>query len=138
MFTNTVKALSAEDSNELPNTNLLVNPTDSSDSTSDSIETTTATNDSNESKDSSSSESSESNETKDSSDSSDTSMSTEDSNASDSTELKQLKARDCVNGTQSCESEEERFFQSVGDDAHFSVDNLMVPDEDDRELMLRR
>lgn len=140
MFTNRVKALSAEDSNELPNTDLLVNPTDSSDSTSDSIETTTATNDSNESKDSSSSESSESNETnetKDSSDSSDTSMSTEDSNASDSTELKQLKARDCVNGTQSCESEE-RFFQSVGDDAHFSVDNLMVPDEDDRELMLRR
>lgn len=136
MFTNTAKALSAEDSNELSNTNLLVNPTDSS----DSIETTTATSDSNDSNDSSSSESSESNEsneTKDSSDSSDASMSTEDSNASDSTELKQVKARDCVNGTQSCESEE-RFFQSVGDDAHFSVDNLMVPDEDDRELMLRR
>ncbi|XP_030597208.1 secretory calcium-binding phosphoprotein 1 [Archocentrus centrarchus] len=130
VFPNTAKALSAEDSNELPNTNLLVNPTDSSDSAGDSTETTAATSDSN------ASSSSESNETKESSDSSDASMSTEDSNASDSTELQRVKARDCVNGTQSCESEE-NIFQSIGDDAHFSVDNLMVPDEDERELMLR-
>lgn len=129
MFPNTAKALSAEDSNELPDTNLLVNP--SSDSTSDSTETTAATSDSN------ASSSSESIESKESSESSDASMSTEDSNASDSTELERLKVTDCVNGTQSCESEED-FFQTIGDDAHFSVDNLSVPDEDEKELMLRR
>lgn len=59
----------------------------------------------------------------------------EDSHNSDSTELSPIK--DCVNGTQSCESEE-YFFQDIGDDANYSVDNLMVPEEDDRELSLRR
>lgn len=117
---------------------LVDSPTHSSESTSDSADTsditavTAATSDSSQS---TSSESNETSETSDSSDSSDeTSQSTE-SNASDSTELNQLKA--CVNGTQSCESEED-FFQEIGDDAHFSVDNLMVPDEEERELFLRR
>ncbi|XP_071360524.1 secretory calcium-binding phosphoprotein 1 [Trachinotus anak] len=116
-------------------TNLLLveNPTDSSDTTSDSADTSevTATSDSSEST------SSESSETSETSDSSDASKSTEDSNASDSTEVQQIETKDCVNGTQSCESEE-YFFQAVGDDAHYSVDNLMVPDEDERELSLRR
>lgn len=89
--------------------------------------------------DSSQSASSESNETSSSeasdsaSDSAQSSSSEEDSN-SDSRELNNIK--NCVNGTQSCESEE-YFFQDIGDDANYSVDNLMVPDEDDRELSLR-
>ncbi|XP_029356288.1 dentin sialophosphoprotein-like [Echeneis naucrates] len=113
---------------------LMKSPTDSSDTSSESSETsdmtamTTATTDST---------SSESNETSDSSDSSDASKSTEDSDASDSTEQQQIKINDCVNGTESCESEED-FFQAVGDDPHYYVDNLMVPDEDERELSLRR
>lgn len=92
--------------------------------------------------DSSQSVSSESNETSSSSAASDSasnsaqsSESAEDSNASDSKELNQI--RDCGNGTLSCESEEV-FFQDIGDDAHYSVDNLLVPDEDERELSLRR
>ncbi|XP_069570192.1 secretory calcium-binding phosphoprotein 1 [Brachyistius frenatus] len=148
VFASAVKALSAEDnssaeaSNELTdkqtststdtaqsNTNLQ-NPTDSSDSTSDSADTSEITADTSESSESTSSESLEN------SDSSDASKSSEDSNASDSTEL-EVKAADCVNGTESCESEE-YFFQNIGDDGHFSVDNLMVPDEDERELNLRR
>lgn len=84
-----------------------------------------------------SSQSSESNETSSSSseasDSAQSSQSSQDS--SDSRELSPIK--DCVNGTQSCESQE-YFFQDIGDDANYSVDNLMVPDEDDRELSLRR
>ncbi|KAK7929229.1 hypothetical protein WMY93_005624 [Mugilogobius chulae] len=82
--------------------------------------------------------SSESNETSSSeasdsgSDSAHSSQSHEDSH---SAELKQLKH--CVNGTHSCESQE-YFFQDIGDDANYSVDNLMVPDEDERELSLRR
>ncbi|XP_023274212.1 dentin sialophosphoprotein-like [Seriola lalandi dorsalis] len=117
-------------------TNLLLveNNTDSSDTTSDSADTSEMTG---VTSDSSESTSSESNESSDSSDSSDASKSTEDSNASDSTELHQIKTEDCVNGTQSCESEE-YFFQAVGDDANYSVDNLMMPDEDERELSLRR
>ncbi|XP_068583386.1 uncharacterized protein [Cebidichthys violaceus] len=114
---------------------LVENPTDSSDTASDSADTSESTivttNDSSEST------SSESNETSETSDSSDASKSAEDSNASDSAELEQIKTRDCVNGTQSCESEE-HLFQDIGDDAHYSVDSLMVPDEDERELSLRR
>ncbi|XP_031727392.1 secretory calcium-binding phosphoprotein 1 [Anarrhichthys ocellatus] len=122
------------------NTNLplVENPTDNSDTASDSADTSESTivitNDSSES---TSSETSETSETSDSSDSSDASKSEEDSNASDSAELGQIKTRDCVNGTQSCESEE-YLFQDIGDDAHYSVDSLMVPDEDERELSLRR
>ncbi|XP_029995429.1 secretory calcium-binding phosphoprotein 1 [Sphaeramia orbicularis] len=128
---------------------LVENSVDSSESTSDSTDTsdstaiTAATADSSESTSSESNETSETSETSDSSDSSDstdssdTSESTEDSNGSDSTELQQIKHQNCVNGTQSCESEE-YFFQDIGDDGHHSVDNLMVPDEDERELSLRR
>lgn len=109
-------------------------PTDSSDTTSESADNSDITSVTAAASDSSDSTSSESNGT------SEDSKSTEDSNASDSTELVQIKTKDCVNGTQSCESEE-HFFQNVGDDAHYSVgnlDNLMVPDEDDRQLSLRR
>lgn len=154
VFASVVKVLSAEDNSSTEvkgksdhltekqptdtstsgtNTNLplVENPTDSADTSE--IAGVTAS----DSSDSTSSESSESNETSETSDSSDASMSAEDSNASDSAELKQLKTQDCVNGTQSCESEE-YLFQDIGDDAHYSVDNLMVPDEDERELSLRR
>lgn len=113
---------------------LVDSPTESSDTTSDSADTSDATD---AASDSSDSTSSESNETSETSDSSDVSESSEESNASDSSELKQIRAPDCVNGTQSCESDE-HFFQDIGDDAHHSVDNLMVPDEDERELILRR
>lgn len=119
------------------NLQLVEATTDSSDSTdtSDITDETAATSDSSQSSDTQSKESSESSETSEDSDSSDASKSTEDSNASDSAELTQMK--DCVNGTQSCESDE-YFFQDIGDDAHYSVDNLMVPDDDERELILRR
>ncbi|XP_047222124.1 secretory calcium-binding phosphoprotein 1 isoform X2 [Girardinichthys multiradiatus] len=112
---------------------LLEQSTDSSD-TSDSGDVTTAASDSS---DSTSSESQESQETSDSNDSSAASKSTEDSNASDSAELEQVRAKDCVNSMQSCESEE-YFLQSIGDDAHSPGEHMMVPDEDDRELRLRR
>ncbi|XP_055013814.1 secretory calcium-binding phosphoprotein 1 isoform X2 [Boleophthalmus pectinirostris] len=89
--------------------------------------------------DSSQSASSESNETSSSSSSSeaepDSVQSSESHEDSDSAEMNQIK--NCVNGTQSCESEE-YVFQDIGDDANYSVDNLMVLDEDDRELSLRR
>lgn len=92
--------------------------------------------------DSSQSVSSESNETSSESEASDSASesaqssesSEEDSSDSDSAELSPVTR--CVNGTQSCESEE-YFFQDIGDDANYSVDNLMVPDEDERELSLR-
>ncbi|XP_072239939.1 secretory calcium-binding phosphoprotein 1 isoform X2 [Leuresthes tenuis] len=113
---------------------LLNNPTDSSDTASDSADTSDSTDATAATSDSSESTSSESQESKESNSNSE---STESSDASESSELKQLRAKDCVNGTQSCESEE-YFHQSIGDDAHFSVDHLMVPDEDDRELQLRR
>nr|XP_020457826.1 lisH domain-containing protein C1711.05-like isoform X2 [Monopterus albus]XP_020457827.1 lisH domain-containing protein C1711.05-like isoform X2 [Monopterus albus] len=112
-------------------------PSDSSDTTSDSSDSsdiTAVTAVSSESSESSESTSSESSGTEETSDSSE---STEDCDANDSTEMKQIKAKDCVNGTQSCESEE-YFFQDIGDDAHFSVYNLMVPNENERELSLRR
>lgn len=116
------------------NMQLVETPTGSSDTTSESADSSDITSVTAATSDSSDSTSSESNET------TEDSKSTEDSNASDSTELLQMKTKDCVNATQSCESEE-HFFQNVGDDAHYSVDNLdnlMVPDEDDRELSLRR
>ncbi|XP_018551158.1 dentin sialophosphoprotein [Lates calcarifer] len=116
---------------------LVGSPTDSSDTTSDSADTSDMTGVTAATSDSSESTSSESDETSESNDTSDASKSTEDSNGSDSAELEQIKTKDCVNGTQSCESEE-YFFQDIGDDAHYSVDNLMVPDEDERELSLRR
>lgn len=120
-------------------TNLLLaeNPTDSSDTTSDSADTSDITGVTAITSDSSESTSSESNETNETSESSDASKSSEESNESDSSEPEQIKTQDCVNGTQSCESDE-YFFTDVGDDAHYSVDNLMVPDEDERELSLRR
>nr|XP_019955834.1 PREDICTED: osteocalcin 2-like [Paralichthys olivaceus] len=104
---------------------LVDSPTSSSESTENS-EATAAP-----SASTSESSSSESNETSESSES------TEDSTASDSAEVQKMKASDCVNGTQSCESEE-YFFHDIGDDAHHGVDNLMVPDDDERELTLRR
>ncbi|XP_017159669.1 secretory calcium-binding phosphoprotein 1 isoform X2 [Poecilia reticulata] len=120
---------------------LLEKSTDGSDTTSDSADASdssdvsAAASDSTDS--SSSSESQESQETSDSNDSSTASKSTEDSNASDSAELEQVRAKNCVNSTQSCESEE-YFLQSIGDDAHSPGEHLLVPDEDDRELRLRR
>ncbi|KAM7419293.1 hypothetical protein PAMA_016417 [Pampus argenteus] len=139
LFARVNKVLKAEDNSSIEvkgqsntvqvpsNLPLVDNSTNISDTTSDSADTS----------DSSESNSSESSETSEASDSSDASKSTEESNASDSTELKQIKAKDCVNATQSCESEE-YFFQDIGDDVHYSVDNLMVPDEDEREFRLRR
>lgn len=111
-----------------------------SDSSSESAESTDNTAVMTFTADSSQSASSESNETSsseasDSASDSDSAQSSEDSDDSDSRELSPIK--NCVNGTQSCESEE-YFFQDIGDDANYSVDNLMVPDEDDRELSLRR
>lgn len=132
-----VKSLSTEVTEKQQRTNLvhhtdlqLVDSTsDSSDSTSESADTSDNTEET-----AATSDSSESNETNETSEDS-ASRSEEDSNASDSAELEQVK--DCVNGTQSCESEE-YFFNDIGDDAHYSVDNLMVPDDGEREFMLRR
>lgn len=110
-----------------------------SDSSSESAESTalvTFTVDSSQSSSSESNEtSSEASDSDSASNSAQSSESSEEDSNSDSTELSPIK--DCVNGTQSCESEE-YFFQDIGDDANYSVDNLMVPDEDDRELSLRR
>lgn len=136
-----VKGQPESQSNELMKTKsinlqLQENPTDSSDTASNSADTSDSTDATATTSDSSESTSEESNESNDTSEnSSDASKSSEESNASNSSELQQIK--DCVNGTQSCESEE-HFFQNIGDDAHFSVDNLMVPDEDERQLSLRR
>uniref|UniRef100_A0A3P9JTU2 Uncharacterized protein n=1 Tax=Oryzias latipes TaxID=8090 RepID=A0A3P9JTU2_ORYLA len=110
---------------------LLEKPIDSS---SDSTDLAAANSNSTESD---SSESQESEETSDSSDASKSSKESDESDESDSAESEQFKAKDCVNGTQSCESEE-YFVQSVGDDAHFSVHGLMMPDEENMELRLRR
>ncbi|XP_073320319.1 secretory calcium-binding phosphoprotein 1 [Pagrus major] len=162
VFENVIKVLSAEDnstevtggqSDDLTekqptqtstasqgdtNLQLVDNPAGSSDTTSESSDTSEVTAVTAATSDSSESNSSESSETSETSDSSDASNSTEDSNASDSSELEQIKTPGCVNGTESCESEE-YFFQDIGDDGHHhSVDNLMVPDEDERELFLRR
>uniref|UniRef100_A0A667WIQ7 Uncharacterized protein n=2 Tax=Myripristis murdjan TaxID=586833 RepID=A0A667WIQ7_9TELE len=113
---------------------------DSSDTsdTSDSTDTSDLTGVTDTASESSESTSLESNETSETSDSSDSSQSSE-SNASDSADVEQLTAKDCLHGADStgCESEE-HFFQGIGDDAHPSVDQLMVPDEAERELSLRR
>ncbi|RVE76270.1 hypothetical protein OJAV_G00006460 [Oryzias javanicus] len=111
------------------NVRKVVNGIDSS--SSDSTDLAAASSNSTESN------SSESQESEETSDSSDASRSSKESDESDSTESEQVKPKDCVNGTQSCESEE-YFLQSVGDDAHFSVHGLMMPDEENRELSLRR
>ncbi|XP_068177764.1 secretory calcium-binding phosphoprotein 1 isoform X2 [Antennarius striatus] len=79
----------------------------------------------------------DSSDTSETSDSQDTSESTEDSDASDSMEIEQIKTQDCVNGTKSCESDE-YFFQDIGDDAQLSVPNLMVSEDTERELTLKR
>ncbi|XP_071382386.1 secretory calcium-binding phosphoprotein 1 [Centroberyx affinis] len=121
------------------NTNLTLveSNTDSSD-TSDSAGITDATS---ESSDSTSSESDETSENSDSSreSSRESSESAEESDASDSADLEQVRAKDCAQGADStdCDSEE-YFFQDIGDDAHHPVGHLMVPEEDDRELSLRR
>ncbi|XP_056136462.1 secretory calcium-binding phosphoprotein 1 [Lampris incognitus] len=66
------------------------------------------------------------------------STSSESSETSDSSDTSDVTAKDClkVDSTE-CESEE-YFFENIGDDAHYSVDDQMVPDEDHRELSLRR
>lgn len=70
---------------------------------------------------------------------SDSSESSETSESSESSEMGQIHTKDCVNGTQSCESDsDEYFFQGIGDDSNFIVDSLMAPDDGDRELHLRR
>lgn len=70
---------------------------------------------------------------------SDSSESSETSESSESNEMGQIQTKDCVNGTQSCESEsDEYFFQGIGDDSNFIVDSLMAPDDSERELHLRR
>ncbi|XP_010862420.1 secretory calcium-binding phosphoprotein 1 [Esox lucius] len=109
-----------------------------------------------------SSESSESSESKDTSETSDCSSTSEskesdtsesnesdtseseesntsESNTSESEEKQPKRATDCQNSVNStaCDSEEEYFFQDIGDDAH-PMDHLLMPDEEQRELSLRR
>uniref|UniRef100_A0A674N1F6 Secretory calcium-binding phosphoprotein 1 n=1 Tax=Takifugu rubripes TaxID=31033 RepID=A0A674N1F6_TAKRU len=69
---------------------------------------------------------------------SDSSESTsETSESSESNETRRINIADCVNATESCESDE-YFFQGIGDDGLYTVDNLMAPDDGERELQLRR
>lgn len=69
---------------------------------------------------------------------SDSSESTsETSESSESNESGRINIADCVNATESCESDE-YFFQGIGDDGLHTVDNLMAPDDGERELQLRR
>lgn len=75
--------------------------------------------------------------TTDSSESDETSETSETSESSESSEMGQVKTVDCVNSTESCESDE-YFFQGIGDDGLYTVDNLMAPDEGEREFQLRR
>lgn len=71
-------------------------------------------------------------------DTTDSSESTsESSESSESNETGQINTVDCVNATESCESDE-YFFQGIGDDGLYTVDNLMAPDDGERELQLRR
>ncbi|CDQ85551.1 unnamed protein product [Oncorhynchus mykiss] len=85
-----------------------------------------------------SSESSESSDTSDTSDSSNTSDSKE-SDTSESEERHQSQATDCQQGVHStaCDSEE-YFIQDIGDDGHYPMDDLLMPEEEHRELSLRR
>ncbi|XP_038128322.1 secretory calcium-binding phosphoprotein 1 [Cyprinodon tularosa] len=152
VFASVVKGESAEDkghpehqSNELSDKQQIHTKTvqistvseKSGDTTSDSADTSDVKAAASDSSDSTSSESQESQETSDTKSSSAASESTEDSDASDSAEMNQVREKDCVNSTQSCESEE-YFLQSIGDDAHSTGEHLLVPDEEDRELRLRR
>lgn len=61
----------------------------------------------------------------------------ETSESSESNETGRINVADCVNATESCESDE-YFFQGIGDDGLHTVDNLMAPDDGERELQLRR
>ncbi|XP_010766483.1 secretory calcium-binding phosphoprotein 1 [Notothenia coriiceps] len=137
-FASVIKDLSAEENSSMevkaqPDHLTEKQPTLTSTSTNNTESSSEST-----SSESTSSESDQTNETSEESDSSsEESKSLEDSNAIDSDELQQIKAPDCVKGTQSCESEE-YFFQDIGDDAQYSVDNLMMPEEAERELRLRR
>ncbi|KAL3067093.1 hypothetical protein OYC64_016942 [Pagothenia borchgrevinki] len=142
-FASVIKDLSAEDNSSMeikaqPDHLTEKQPTLTSTSTNNTESSSESTSSESTSSESTSSESNQTNETSEESDSSsEESKSLEDSNASDSDELQQIKAPDCVKGTQSCESEE-YFFQDIGDDAQYSVDNLMMPEEAERELRLRR
>lgn len=66
-----------------------------------------------------------------------TSETSETSESSESNETGRINIADCVNATESCESDE-YFFQGIGDDGLHTVDNLMAPDDGERELQLRR
>lgn len=66
-----------------------------------------------------------------------TSETSETSESSESNETRRINVADCVNATESCESDE-YFFQGIGDDGLYAVDNLMAPDDGERELQLRR
>lgn len=70
-------------------------------------------------------------------DSSESDETSETSESSESSEMGQAKSVDCVNSTESCESDE-YFFQGIGDDGLYTLDNLMAPDESEREFQLRR
>ncbi|XP_024254173.1 secretory calcium-binding phosphoprotein 1 isoform X3 [Oncorhynchus tshawytscha] len=85
-----------------------------------------------------SSESSESSDTSETSDSSNTSDSKE-SDTSESEERHQSQATDCQQGVHStaCDSEE-YFIQDIGDDGQYPMDDLLMPEEEHRELSLRR
>ncbi|KAK5899623.1 hypothetical protein CesoFtcFv8_009082 [Champsocephalus esox] len=131
-FASVIKDLSAEDNSRMEIRAQPDHLTEKQPTLTSSRESTSSESPSSES---TSSESDQTNETSEESDSSsEESKSLEDSNASDSDELQQIKALDCVKGTQSCEY----FFQDIGDDAQYSVDNLMMPEEAERELHLRR
>lgn len=73
--------------------------------------------------------------TTDSSESDETSETSETS--SESSEAGPVNVVECSNSTESCESDE-YFFQGIGDDGLYTVDNLMAPDDGERELQLRR
>lgn len=96
-------------------------------------------NDSSESSDSSSLISSNADSSKSGENTSSESSESDESSDSDSEEKQQRLSKDCLQGANStaCESEEYSF-QEIGDDSHAPVDHLMVPDEEDRELRLRR
>ncbi|CAL8288366.1 unnamed protein product [Arctogadus glacialis] len=90
---------------------------------------------SNSSESNESSESSESSQSKVSSESRESnetisaaSDSSEDSQSSDSTNKKQIQSKDCSQGAKGdeCESEEEYFFQDIGDDAQYPLEHLMA------------
>ncbi|CAL8273977.1 unnamed protein product [Gadus morhua 'NCC'] len=103
---------------------------------------------SNSSESNESSESSESSQSKVSSESRESnetisaaSDSSDDSQSSDSTNKKQIQSKDCSQGAKGdeCESEEEYFFQDIGDDAQYPLEHLMaLKDNHLLELSWRR